>query len=159
MSADIIPLYLLWPYYNSRAAIFRGNCSWCHSRRLTKNVHLMCMWCANTDNRWSSLITFPPTPPTLTHFKQLSTQTYLCCFDESPDHIFTVDNLFPAGCSTQTIHRQSEEIHEKPHKTRNRKQYALYAGASDTTTRLQQVCLLLIFILLVTDCQRGETYP
>lgn len=110
----------------------------------------------NTNSRCSSSITPPPSPRALTHFKQLSTQPYLCCFDEPPDHIFNFDNLLPAGCSTQTIRRQLEEIHYKPHKTRNRKQYPLWAIASYTATRLQQVCLLLISILLVTGSPREE---
>ena len=63
----------------------------------------------NANGRCSSLLTPPPFPSTLTDFKQLSTQAYRCSFDEPPDHIFTFDNLYEAGCGT----RLSAEIYYK----------------------------------------------
>lgn len=109
-------LHPLWPHCNASMAIF--HCELLLTplvKILNKGFWSKFTSCfqlsENTDSRCRGLITPPPSPLTLTHFKQLSTQAYLCSFEEPPDHIFTFDNLFPSGCSTQTFHRQSEEIH------------------------------------------------
>lgn len=86
-----------------------------------------------------------PPAPILTHFYQLMTLAYIHHCDEPPDHIFTVDNLFPAGCSTLAIRR----VRGHPFDKRKRKLSAL----NQTPIRLpQQVCSLLISNMLVTDC-------
>lgn len=105
--------------WNSGTAVF----SW----QLFSNATVWTLWPKCMQVGWNTPITdgaaqyLAPTSLTL---GMPSTQSHLRCFDEPPDDIFTLDNLFPAGCSTQMIHRQLEEIHKNPHKTRNRKQYA-----------------------------------
>lgn len=105
--------------WNSGTAVF----SW----QLFSNATVWTLWPKCMQVGWNTPITDGATQylaPTSLTLGMPSTQSRLRCFDEPPDDIFTLDNLFPAGCSTQMIHRQSQEIHKNPHKTRNRKQYA-----------------------------------
>lgn len=61
------------------------------------------LWSGNAGG-WTKK-TAPPAP-TPTRFYQPRTPTDVRRSDEPPDRIFTVDNLFPSGCCTQTVSRR-----------------------------------------------------
>lgn len=68
------------------------------------------IFCKNPDqdiflHQWSEKNKKVPPAPILTHIYQLMTLAYVHHCDEPSDHIFTVDNLFLAGCSTRAIRR------------------------------------------------------